>query len=251
MRKPIIAGNWKMHKVRDEALEFVYLVSQHVPPVEEVDTVICAQAVLLRSLVKRQGDNLRIGAQNMFYEDKGAYTGEVSPVTLEDAGVKYVIIGHSERRQYFHETDEDVNKKVHAAFRHDLIPIVCVGERLEERENNLTNQVVERQTVIALKGLTKEQVKQVVIAYEPVWAIGTGRTATAQMANETCGYIRSVVEREFGKEVADEVRIQYGGSVNPDNIKELMAQEHIDGCLIGGASLDPYAFIKMANYKKL
>ncbi len=250
MRKPIIAGNWKMNKVRDEALQFIYNVNQEVPSVDDVDTVICAPSILLRCLVKRQGDDLKIGAQNMHYEETGAYTGEISPLSLNDTGVTYVIIGHSERREYFNETDESVNKKVHAAFKYDLTPIVCVGEKLAQRENNTTNQVVEAQTKIALQGLTPDQVKLVVMAYEPIWAIGTGKTATADMANETCGYIRSVIASVYGQEVAEEVRIQYGGSVKPGNIKELMAQEHIDGALIGGASLDANAFIEMVNFQK-
>ncbi len=251
MRKPIIAGNWKMNKIRDEALEFIYIVNQEVPSVDKIDTVICAPDVLLRCLVKRQGDNLRIGAQNMHFAESGAYTGETSPLILSDTGVKYVIIGHSERRQYFNETDETVNKKVHAAFKYNLIPIVCVGEHLEERESNKTNEIVEAQIRKGLAGLSAEQAKNVVIAYEPIWAIGTGRTATAEIANETCGYIRSVIGKMFGNDVSEAVRIQYGGSVKPDNIKELMEQEHIDGALIGGASLDAQAFIKMTNYEKL
>ncbi|QVK18095.1 triose-phosphate isomerase [Mycoplasmatota bacterium] len=250
MRKPIIAGNWKMNKTRDEALQFIYAVNQAVPSIEEVDTVVCAPAVLLRCLVKRQGDNLKIGAQNMHYEASGAFTGEISPVILNDTGVSYVIIGHSERRLYFNETDEAVNKKTHAAFKYDLTPIVCVGEQLEQRENNMTNQVVEAQTKKALEGLSAEEAKQVVIAYEPIWAIGTGKTATPEMANETCGYIRSVVESIYGKAVSDAIRIQYGGSVKPANIKELMSQEHIDGALIGGASLNADSFNEMANYQK-
>jgi triosephosphate isomerase (TIM) len=250
MRKPIIAGNWKMHKTRDEALQFIYAINQEVPSCDEVETVICAPAVLLRCLVKRQGDHLRIGAQNMHFEEKGAFTGEISPLVLNDTGVTYVIIGHSERREMFNETDETVNKKTLAAFNYDLIPIVCVGEKLEQRENGTTNEVVDAQVVKALEGLTPEQVKQVVIAYEPIWAIGTGKTATSEMANETCGYIRSVVERVYGKEVSEAVRIQYGGSVKPGNIKELMEQEHIDGALIGGASLEAEAFVQMANFNK-
>lgn len=250
MRKPIIAGNWKMHKVRDEALHFIYAVNQQVPSITEVDSVICAPTILLRCLVKRQGENLRIGAQNMFYEDQGAYTGETSPLTLKDTGVTYVIIGHSERRELFNETDEMVNKKVLKAVEHELIPIICVGENLAQRESGITNEFIDGQVVKALKGLTPEQVKDVVIAYEPIWAIGTGKTATAEMANETCGYIRSVVEREYGKEVSEAIRIQYGGSVKPSNIKELMAQEHIDGVLVGGASLDPQSFLQLVNYQK-
>lgn len=250
MRKPIIAGNWKMHKVRDEALQFIYSINREVPSVDEMDTVICASAPLLRCLVKRQGDNLRIGAQNMHYEEKGAFTGEVSPVILKDTGVRYVVLGHSERRAMFAETDELVNKKAKSSFEHDLIPIICVGESLEDRESGKTNEIVDRQTKIALSGLSIDQVKEVVIAYEPIWAIGTGRTATSEMANETCGYIRSVIEREYGSEVSEKVRIQYGGSVKPNNIKELMEQEHIDGALVGGASLDPESFLQLVNYKK-
>ena len=247
MRKPIIAGNWKMNKTRDEALEFIYQINQQMPSI--IDAVICAPHVLLRCLVKRQGDILKIGAQNMYYEDQGAFTGETSPIVLKDTGVQYVIIGHSERRELFHETDELVNKKVNAALNHEIIPILCIGEKLEERESNKTNEVVENQLLKAFHGLTKEQVENVVIAYEPIWAIGTGRTATSEMANETCGYIRSVVAREYGKNISDAIRIQYGGSVKPGNIAELMAEEHIDGALIGGASLNADDFIKMCNFK--
>ncbi len=249
MRKPIITGNWKMNKTRDEALQFIYAVKDQVTSSEKVESVICAPFPYLRCLVKRQGDFIRVGAQNMHFENYGAYTGEVSPDMLTSIGVSYVILGHSERREMFNETDESVNKKVHAAFAHQLIPIVCVGESLEDRENNTTNQVVDQQTVAALVGLTVDQVKQVVIAYEPIWAIGTGRTATAEQANETIGYIRQVVERVYGKEAADAIRIQYGGSVNPSNIKELMSQEHIDGALVGGASLDPKSFLSLVNYQ--
>lgn len=249
MRKPIITGNWKMNKTRDEALQFIYAVKDQVTSSEKVESVICAPFPYLRCLVKRQGDFIRVGAQNMHFENSGAYTGEVSPDMLTSIGVSYVILGHSERREMFNETDESVNKKVHAAFAHQLIPIVCVGESLEDRENNTTNQVVDQQTVAALVGLTVDQVKQVVIAYEPIWAIGTGRTATAEQANETIGYIRQVVERVYGKEAADAIRIQYGGSVNLSNIKELMSQEHIDGALVGGASLDPKSFLSLVNYQ--
>ena len=232
MRKPIIAGNWKMNKTRDESLQFIYAVKDRVASADTVESVICAPFPYLRCLVKRQGASLRIGAQNMHFESEGAYTGEIAPQMLSSIGVSYVVLGHSERREMFNETDEAINKKVHVAFSNGLIPIICVGESLADREAGQTNQIVEAQTVKALEGLTKEQAKQVVIAYEPIWAIGTGRTATAEQANETIGYIRSVIERLFGSEVSEAVRIQYGGSVNPNNIKELMAQEHIDGCLL-------------------
>lgn len=249
MRKTIIAGNWKMNKTRDESLQFIYAVKDRVASADTVESVICAPFPYLRCLVKRQGASLRIGAQNMHFESEGAYTGEIAPQMLSSIGVSYVVLGHSERREMFNETDEAINKKVHVAFSNGLIPIICVGESLADREAGQTNQIVEAQTVKALEGLTKEQAKQVVIAYEPIWAIGTGRTATAEQANETIGYIRSVIERLFGSEVSEAVRIQYGGSVNPNNIKELMAQEHIDGALVGGASLDPQSFLALVNYQ--
>lgn len=250
MRKPIIVGNWKMNKTRDEALQFIYAVKNEVASSEVVESAICAPFPYLRCLVKRQGESLRVGAQNMHFESSGAYTGEVAPDMLTAIGVSYVVLGHSERREMFNETDEVVNKKVHAAFENGLTPIICVGESLEERENGTTNQVVDTQTVAALSGLTEDQVKQVVIAYEPIWAIGTGRTATAEQANETIGYIREVIARVYGCDASNAVRIQYGGSVNPSNIKELMAQEHIDGALVGGASLDPQSFLNLVNYQE-
>ena len=237
MRKPIIAGNWKMHKTRDEALQFIYSVNEELPSIEKVDSVICAPFTVLRCLVKRQGENLRIGAQNMHYEDQGAFTGEVSAAMLNDLGVKYVIIGHSERRAMFNETNESVNKKLHQAFKYDLTPILCVGEDLQNRENNETECVIKEQLHLNLSGLTSEQVLELVIAYEPIWAIGTGKTATPEMANETCGFIRRTIAEMFSEEVSQKVRIQYGGSVKVDNIDALLAQEHIDGALIGGASL--------------
>lgn len=247
MRKPIIAGNWKMFKNRDEALLFILKVSDAVPAVKDVDTVICAQAPMMRCLIKRQGDNLRIGAQNLHYMDEGAYTGEVSGALLKSYNVAYVIVGHSERRAMCGETDDMVNKKVFAALRNDLIPIVCIGEHLSERENGTTEAVLKAQIEKGFLGLTEKDMKKIVIAYEPIWAIGTGKTATAQMADETCGYIRSVIGDLYGKTVAEAVRIQYGGSVNPGNIEELLAKPNIDGALIGGASLDPEKFVTMCN----
>lgn len=247
MRKPIIAGNWKMFKVREEVLAFVLAVNKNLPSNEVVDTVICAPALYLRDLVKRQGENLRIGAQNMHFEEQGAFTGEIAPSMLETTGVEYVIIGHSERRAMFNETDEACNKKLHSAFKHNLVPILCVGESLEEREGAKTEEVIKNQVQLDLAGLTVEQVKELVIAYEPIWAIGTGRTATPEMANETCGFIRQTVANLFGQEAADAIRIQYGGSVKTGNIKELMAQPHIDGALIGGASLIAEDFIYLAK----
>jgi triosephosphate isomerase len=248
MRKPIIAGNWKMHKTLSEAVSFVEEVKGLIPSAEKVDSVICAPALFLERLVQAvQGTDLKIGAQNMHFAESGAYTGEISPVALKDIGVTYVIIGHSERREMFAETDETVNKKVMAAFTHGLTPIVCCGETLEQRESSQTNEIVGAQVEKALEGLTKEQAKQVVIAYEPIWAIGTGKSSTAEDANAVCGHIRSVIAKKFSQEVADAVRIQYGGSVKPNNIKEFLAQEHIDGALVGGASLEPQSFLQLVE----
>ena len=223
MRKPIIAGNWKMNKTRDEALQFIYNVNMKVPSSEFVDSVVCAQAPVLRDLVKRQGDSLRVGAQNMHYFDNGAFTGEVSAPLLESIGVTYVVLGHSERRAYYNETDADVNKKIHQAFRYGLTPILCVGESLEIREAGTTDAYVKEQVVGALKGLGTEQIKELVLAYEPIWAIGTGRTATSEMANDTIKAIRNVVRGLYNDETAEAMRIQYGGSVKPANIDELLS----------------------------
>ncbi|MED1862261.1 triose-phosphate isomerase [Fictibacillus nanhaiensis] len=246
MRKPIIAGNWKMNKTLTEARSFVEEVKGLVPSAETVDSVICAPALFLDSLAdESEGTPLAIGAQNMHFEESGAFTGEISPVMLKDLNVQYVILGHSERRELFGETDELVNQKTHAAFKHGLTPIVCVGETLEQREADKTKDVVKAQTEKGLSGLTDEQMKQTVIAYEPVWAIGTGKTASSEDANEVCAYIRSVVADQFSQDVADAVRIQYGGSVKPDNIKELMGMSDIDGALVGGASLEPKSYLQL------
>ena len=247
MRKPIIAGNWKMFKTRDEALQFIYAVAEKMPSNEKVDSVICSQFTVLRCLVKRQGENLKIGAQNMHFADEGAFTGEVSGQMLSSIGVSYVVIGHSERRAMFNETDESVNKKLHKAFECDLVPILCVGESLEQREGGKTEEVIGKQIELDLAGLTKEQVKTLVIAYEPIWAIGTGRTATSQVADETCGFIRQTVAKLYDEETAEAIRIQYGGSVKTSNIDELMSMPNIDGALIGGASLKAEDFITLVN----
>ncbi len=246
MRKPIIAGNWKMHKTLTEATEFMNEVKSAVPSSEKVDSVVCAPAPFLHQLVKdSEGQEIKVGAQTMHFEDAGAFTGEVSPAMLEDLNVDYVIIGHSERRAMFNETNESVNKKVQAAFSHSLVPIVCVGETLEEREGGSMKEVVSEQVTEALKGLTAEQVSQTVIAYEPVWAIGTGKSATAEDANEVCSFIRKTVAELSGNEASDSVRIQYGGSVKPENIKDFMQQSDIDGALVGGASLKPDSFLQL------
>ncbi|AMW99795.1 triose-phosphate isomerase [Rummeliibacillus sp. G93] len=246
MRKPIIAGNWKMYKTLSQAVEFVQEVKTSIPESTKVDAVICAPALFLPSLVKEaEGSALEIGAQTMHFENEGAFTGEISPAQLEDLKVNYVILGHSERREYNNETDESVNKKVHAAFEHGMTPIICVGETLDDREKSHTMVKVSSQVGAALKGLTKDQVAKTVIAYEPIWAIGTGKTATSEDANTVCEGIRKTVADIAGEEAAEAVRIQYGGSVKPANIKELLSMEHIDGALVGGASLEPDSYLQL------
>lgn len=248
MRRPIIAGNWKMNNTIEEAVSLVKELKDRVATAE-CEVVICPTFLSLPAVVKEcEGTNIMVGAQNMHFEDKGAYTGEVSPKMLKELGVKFVIIGHSERRQYFNETDETVNKKLRAAFNHKITPILCVGETLEERELGITEEVLGSQIKQDLINISEEEVKNMVVAYEPIWAIGTGKTATAEDANDTIGYIRSVIEKLYGKEVAEAVRIQYGGSVKPSTIKEQMAMEHIDGGLIGGASLKAEDFSAIVNY---
>jgi triosephosphate isomerase (TIM) len=250
MRKPIIAGNWKMFKTASEAVAFINEVKGKAE-VDGVDSVICAPFTNLPALVEAvKGTSLKIGAQNMHWEENGAFTGEISGSMLKDTGVQYVIIGHSERRAYFAETDETVNKKVRAAFSYGLIPIVCVGEKLEEREANQTKEVCRVQTVAALQGLTAEQAAQVVIAYEPIWAIGTGKTSTAEDANDVISYIRAQVREQFDAATGDAVRIQYGGSVKPGNIREFMGMSDIDGALVGGASLEPASYIQLVEGAK-
>jgi triosephosphate isomerase len=244
MRTPIIAGNWKMFKTVPEAEAFFAEVKGKAER-QGVESVICAPFTNLPALVKAaEGTTIAIGAQNMHFEDSGAFTGEISGPMLKDLGVKYVIIGHSERRAYFAETDETVNKKVHAAFKHGLKPIICVGEKLEEREAGKTKDVCKTQTEAALKDLTAEQAAQAVIAYEPIWAIGTGKSSTADDAEDVIAYIRGIVRGQFG-EAADRIRIQYGGSVKPDNIREFLSRPNIDGALVGGASLEPASYIRL------
>ncbi|ADC49118.1 MULTISPECIES: triose-phosphate isomerase [Alkalihalophilus] len=251
MRKPIIAGNWKMNKTLGEAKQFVQEVKSNVPANSEVDAVVCSPALFLESLVSEtNGTDLKVGAQNVHFEENGAFTGEISPVALEDMNVAYVIIGHSERREMFAETDETVNKKVHAAFKHNLVPIMCCGETDAEREAGKTNDVVREQVEKGLSGLTEDQVKETVIAYEPIWAIGTGKSSSAADANEVCAYIRKVVASNFSEDAANAVRIQYGGSVKPANIAEYMAQADIDGALVGGASLEPKSFLELLEAGK-
>ena len=248
MRKPIIAGNWKMFKTPGEAKA---LVDELRPLVDNAraEVVICPPFVDIPLVVEAAvGSNIKVGAQNMHWEEEGAYTGEISAPMLKAAGCQYVIIGHSERRQYFNESDETVNKKVQAAFCHQLLPIVCVGETLAQREAGKTGQVVEEQVRCGLAGLEKDQCRSLVIAYEPIWAIGTGKTASAQDAEAVIGKIRRILADMFGEDMAGQIRIQYGGSVKPDNIAELMSQPNIDGALVGGASLKADSFSKIVGF---
>jgi len=248
MRTPFIAGNWKMFKTTKEAVEFAN-VFRTLYKDTDVKTAICAPFTQLAALKEAfSGTSIKLGAQNMHFEEKGAYTGEISADMLDEIGVDYCIIGHSERRQYFCETDETVNKKLHKCFEHNITPILCVGETLEQRDDGLAEVVVRIQMREDLKTLTAEQVKKLVIAYEPIWAIGTGRTATPQQANEMCGLIRSSIVELYGDEVSEEVLIQYGGSVKPSNATELMNMEEIDGALVGGASLKPEDFIQIIDF---
>lgn len=248
MRKPIIAGNWKMYKTAKEAVQFVHEVGNTFATTETVDVVICAPFTALDRLGQAlSGKNIALGAQNMHFAKEGAFTGEIAPNMLLDLGVKYVIIGHSERRQYFNETDETVNQKVKAALANGLYPIVCVGEKLAEREAGQTFQVVDAQTRAAFQDIASQEAKRVVVAYEPIWAIGTGKTATAEDANEVCAHIRQTLASLYDGETAAEIRIQYGGSVKPDNIAQLLEQPHIDGALVGGASLRPQSFVALVR----
>ena len=247
MRKPIIAGNWKMNLTPSEG---VALVNELIPMVKDAkcEVVVCPTAACLDAVGKAiKGTNIKLGAQNVHFAEKGAYTGEISAAMLKELGCEYVIIGHSERRQYFGETDETVNKRVLAAVKAGLVPIICVGESLEQREQGITREVVSMQTKLALQGLVAGEVADVVIAYEPIWAIGTGKTATSAEADETIGDIRRAIREVFG-DAADSTRIQYGGSMNPGNVSELMAKKEIDGGLIGGASLKAQDFSKVVNY---
>ncbi|MEI3390686.1 MAG: triose-phosphate isomerase [Clostridia bacterium] len=250
MRRKVIAGNWKMNMLPSEAIEFIEGIAPLVKN-SEAEIILCVPYTdLFYSLLTAQNTNIKIGAQNMHWEESGAYTGEVSGEMLKCIGVEYVIIGHSERRQYFNETDETVNKKVKAALRNDLKPIVCVGETLEQREAGKTEEVITSQTKLALEGLTEEQVQNTIIAYEPIWAIGTGKTATAEDANNSIKDIRNEIRKNYGQNIAENVIIQYGGSVKASNAKELFSTSDIDGGLVGGASLKVEEFANIVNYNK-
>ena len=247
-RKTIIAGNWKMHKTPKEARALVDELRPMIAKAKWCTTVLCVPFVdLPAALMATRATKIAVGAQNMHYEASGAYTGEISAEMLAEMGVKYVIIGHSERRQYFAETDETVNKKVHTVLEAGMQPIVCVGESLQQREQGVTASVIETQVRIALNGVAKEQMRKIIIAYEPIWAIGTGKTATSEQAAEVCTGIREIIRSLYGARVARSVSIQYGGSMNAKNAAELLAQNDIDGGLIGGASLKAPDFAAIIN----
>lgn len=248
MRKKIIAGNWKMNKNHKEALELINSLKSGIDT-DESDVVVCVPFVDLMTVSEAiKGTKINLGAQNMHFEESGAFTGEISPSMLKELGVKYVIIGHSERRAYFGETDEIVNKKVKKALEHNLVPLLCVGESLEERELDITIELVRIQVKKAFAGISAEDAKKVVIAYEPIWAIGTGKVATKEQAQEVCAKIREAIAEIYSYSVAQEIRIQYGGSVTGDSANELFNMPDIDGGLVGGASLKD-DFIKVVNYK--
>lgn len=248
MRVPLIAGNWKMNKTPKEAID---LINGLKPLVQNAaaEVVVCPTFVALSDVLKAtEGSNIKVGAQNMYHQDSGAFTGEISPVFLKAMNIEYVILGHSERRQYFGETNEEINNKVAAAFKHGLKPILCVGETLEEREAGITFNVIGEQVKKCLENLQQYDLEAIVVAYEPVWAIGTGRTATKEDANEVIGFIRQQLKEALGEKLSLNTRILYGGSVKSSNIRELMEMPEIDGALVGGASLDPQEFAKIAIY---
>ncbi len=247
-RKTVIAGNWKMNMTATETKKFAEDIRKIMPRAKWCETLICVPACNISVAAKAFKDlRISVGAENVYFEEKGAYTGEVSADMLKDLGVKYVIIGHSERRQYFGETDVTVNKKVHAALEAGLHPIICVGESLEQREMGVTMELIALQVKSALSGVSAEKVRKCVIAYEPIWAIGTGKTATAEQAAEVCTAIRATIRNLYGARVARSITIQYGGSMNPKNAAELLAQPDVDGGLIGGASLKPDQFVDIIN----
>jgi triosephosphate isomerase len=249
MRKPIIAGNWKMHKTIPEAITLVNGVLERLKGFTDAEVVFCAPFTALATVKSQiQGSPFRLGAQDLYWKEQGAFTGEISPLMLRDIGCDYVIIGHSERREYFNETDAIVNLKVKAALTAGIQPIICVGESLRQREAGETEALITRQTTAALEGLDKAAIPGMVIAYEPLWAIGTGKSSTAADANEINALIRTTVIGLFGDEAASQMRIQYGGSVKPENIKEYMDQPEIDGALVGGASLEEDSFVRLVCY---
>ncbi|HLR21553.1 MAG TPA: triose-phosphate isomerase [Tissierellaceae bacterium] len=248
MRRAIIAGNWKMNNNIEESISLIEEIKSFDLD-KDVDAVVCVPFTDIKDAKKAiEGTNIKLGAQNMHWEEDGAFTGEISPLMLNELEVDYVILGHSERRQYFNETDETVNKKMKSALSHDLKPIVCVGETLEEKEAGKEKEVVEEQVRKAFEDVSKDDMEKIVIAYEPIWAIGTGKTASADDANNMIGFIRNVIGKIYDDKAKDIVRIQYGGSVKPDNVTELMEKSEVDGALVGGASLKAKDFTKLINY---
>ncbi len=251
MRKPIIAANWKMHKTIAEAIDFITRLKREVFEMDDVDIVVCPSFTALAEVSELLGEsNVQLGGQDIYWEEKGAFTGQVSPGQLKDAGCSHVIIGHSERRQFFGETNATVCKKIKAALTVGLTPIFCVGEMLAEREANTTEAVVGKQFAEGLEGISRPDFEKIVIAYEPVWAIGTGRNATPQQAQDVHHFIRKLAQEKYGQDAAAGLRIQYGGSVKPANIAELMAQEDLDGALVGGSSLEVDSFVQLLKYPK-
>lgn len=250
MKKPLIAGNWKMHKTVEEAITFVSELMDRLENVTDRDILLVPPYTALQSISEIiKGTNLLLGAQNLFWEDEGAYTGEISPGMIKSVGCSHVIIGHSERRQYFGETNDTVNLKVKVALKNGLLPLVCIGESLEERETNKTFNVIDTQIKEGLKDSSSDEIQKITIAYEPVWAIGTGKTATPEQANEVHSFIKKTLKKIYGNGILSAIRILYGGSVKPDNIDELMAKEDIDGALVGGASLKVDAFERIVKFK--
>ncbi len=248
MRKPIIAGNWKMNNNIEESLKLVEEIKV-INLNKDVEAVLCVPFTDLKDVKEAiKGTDIKLAAQNMHWEENGAFTGEISPNMLNELGVDYVLIGHSERRQFFNETDETVNKKIISALAHNICPIICVGETLEERETNKEKQIVKDQVTKALKNVDKISAEKIVIAYEPIWAIGTGKTASSDQANEIIGYIRTIIGEIYSETEKEIIRIQYGGSVKPDNVTELMGKSDIDGALVGGASLKAEDFAKLINF---
>ncbi len=251
-RMPFIAGNWKMNKTVGEAVDLVRGLKAALTGVKDVEVAVAPPFTALYAVWKElEGSSIRLAAQNLYWEEKGAFTGEVSPLMLKEVGCQYVIIGHSERRQFFGETDETVNRRVKATLLQGLKVIFCIGETLNEREEGKTFSVIERQVEDGLKGFGEKEIENMVIAYEPVWAIGTGKTATPEQAEEVHRFIRGKLEKLYSREVSDKIRIQYGGSVTPENVKGLMSQGNIDGALVGGASLKAESFSKIVRFKEL
>ncbi|WP_056946143.1 triose-phosphate isomerase [Secundilactobacillus odoratitofui] len=251
MRIPLIAGNWKMNKSVNDARAFMQAVVDQLPAPDQVETAIAAPVILLETMLELNTTNrLKVGAENCYYEDSGAFTGETSPMALAEMGIPYVIVGHSERRSYFGETDDVINRKVHAVYRNHMTPILCCDETMGRLEAGEKIHWVVSQVTGALKGVSDELARQLIIAYEPSWAIGSGKSASADQAEEGCYLIRQTIADIYGDAVADQMRVLYGGSVNPDNIAEIMAKPNIDGVLAGGASLKAETFLQLAHYQK-